>query len=229
MQIRASLTVTECVINKNIDVSQPLIIGVDEVGRGCLFGQMTVCACVLPPKFAQDLTDKFGHNNLQDTIFEQLGDSKKLSAKKRTALAQLIKTQASYAIIDVPAHKIDTLNIHHATLLGMKSAIAALIAHYPTALVLVDGVHAPVMPTAIQTLIKGDSKHASIAAASIVAKVHRDAAMDAYAELYPNHGLDKHKGYPTPAHKQALAQFGILPEHRRSYAPVRQILHNQSF
>lgn len=82
MQIRAPLTATECVINKNIDTNKPLIIGVDEVGRGCLFGQMTVCACVLPPEFAQDLTDKFGHNNLQDTMFEQLGDSKKTVCQK---------------------------------------------------------------------------------------------------------------------------------------------------
>ncbi len=229
MHIKAPLTATECVINKNIDANEPLIIGVDEVGRGCLFGQMSICACVLPPEFAQDLSNEFGENNLKGTIFEQLGDSKKLSAKKRTALTQLIKAQASYAIIDVPAHKIDTLNIHHATLLGMESAIAVLAAYYPTALVLVDGMHAPSVPMTTQTLIKGDSKHASIAAASIVAKVHRDAAMDAYAKLYPNYGLDKHKGYPTPAHKQALAEFGVLPEHRRSYAPIRQILYNQSF
>lgn len=221
---QALIAATECIINKNIDNNQLVIIGVDEVGRGCLFGQMSVCACILPPEFAQDLMDELGKKSLQGTAFEQLGDSKKLSPKKRVSLAQLIKTHASYAIIDVPADKIDEINIHNATLLGMKSAITALTAHYPTALVLIDGVHAPTLPTAVQTLIKGDSRHASIAAASIIAKVHRDTAMDAYAHIYPDYGLDKHKGYPTPAHKQALAQFGVLPEHRRSYAPVMHAL-----
>lgn len=208
---------------------QTLTIGVDEVGRGCLFGHMTVVACILPPPLATFLAD----HPWQDTPFAKLNDSKKLSQKQRIHLAQVIHTQASYAIVDVPASVIDDINIHQATLLGMKTAIIALLKSHPFAKcqILIDGKHAPLLDDAYlhqhiytQTLIKGDSIHASIACASILAKVARDNSMMDYAKLYPDFGFDKHKGYPVPAHRQALANFGVLAEHRRSYAPVRQAL-----
>lgn len=218
---------TELFINPNIDKNKSVIIGVDEVGRGCLFGQMSVCACILPSEFAVPLHNEQGLPTLSDTPFARLTDSKKLTEKQRLTLSTLIKSQASYALVDISAKIIDELNIHNATLLAMYSAIVALTAHYPNARILIDGIHAPKnLPQVldIQTIIKGDSVHASIAGASILAKVHRDTAMLDLAQLYPDFGLDKHKGYPTPAHKQALATFGVLPEHRRSYKPVADIL-----
>lgn len=218
---------TELFINPNIDKNKSVIIGVDEVGRGCLFGQMSVCACILPSEFAVSLHNEQGLPTLSDTPFARLTDSKKLTEKQRLTLSTLIKSHASYALVDISARTIDELNIHNATLLGMHSAIVALTAHYPMASVLIDGVHAPkdlLQVLDIQTIIKGDSVHASIAGASILAKVHRDTAMLDLAKVYPNFGLEKHKGYPTPAHKQALAQFGVLAEHRRSYKPVADIL-----
>lgn len=218
---------TELVISQNIDKNQIVIIGVDEVGRGCLFGQMTACACVLPSEFAVTLHDEQGLPTLTNTPFARLTDSKKLTEKQRLTLSTLIKSHASFALVDISAKMIDTLNIHNATLLAMHSAIVALTAHYPNTQVLIDGIHAPKnlpQPIDIQTIIKGDSVHASIAGASILAKVHRDTAMLYLAKVYPDFGLEKHKGYPTPAHKQALATFGVLPEHRRSYKPVADIL-----
>lgn len=215
---------TELHIDPAITAKQPIIIGVDEVGRGCLFGQMTVCACILPSPFAINLTDHLGNVALSGTIFEQLTDSKKLSEKRRIALNELIKAHASYAIIDVSAQLIDEINIHNATLLGMKSAITALTAYYVPTKILVDGIHAPKGIATITTLPKGDSIHASIAGASVIAKVHRDTAMDRLAKLYPHYGLNKHKGYPTPAHKQALLEFGISAEHRKSYQPIAKLL-----
>lgn len=213
----------------------PLIIGVDEVGRGCLFGQMTVAACILPPTLACTLNET---NTLNDTALAKLTDSKKLSKKTRITLSHTIKSLASYSLVDIPADIIDNINIHQATLLGMSHAISTLIdSHQLSASmvqILIDGNQMPTLATRHQahqaschTLIKGDSHHASIAAASILAKVTRDDAMLAFAKVYPHFGLEKHKGYPTSAHKKALAKYGILPEHRKSYAPVKNI-HQQS-
>lgn len=208
-------------INPNID-PHTAIIGVDEVGRGCLYGQMTVCACILPANLSclfVDLPKNLNHLGLND--------SKKLHAKKRTELKEYLNTIASYALIDVSADLIDTLNIHQATLYGMQSAISALLGFYPNAHSFIDGCHRP-QQVAATTLIKGDSCHISIAAASILAKVHRDQAMIEAAHQYPYYGFDKHKGYPTIAHKKALEQFGVLPNHRKSYAPVAQALKNST-
>lgn len=211
------------------DSQQEIIIGVDEVGRGCLFGQMTVAACILLPKFAKPLGA-----SLHGTPFAWLNDSKKLSPKKRQVLYQTIHQHANCVIVDVPAVMIDAMNIHQATLLGMKIALTTLLDHHhfermPT--ILVDGKYVPVLEPRHQAyeqtmyaVIQGDGCHASMACASVLAKVWRDNAMLAYANQYPNFDLDKHKGYPTTAHKNALARFGVLPEHRRSYAPIRQLL-----
>ncbi len=210
----------------------PLIIGVDEVGRGCLFGHMTVGACILSPDWAVSL--KGNISALKDTPLTKLNDSKKLSEKTREQLDTTIKQHASYVLVDIPASVIDRINIHQATLLGMKTAITALLDSHKLTTdkvqILIDGNQAPILDSHrlyqkhIHTIIKGDSAHASIACASILAKVARDCAMMEYAKLYPEFGLDKHKGYPTVAHKKALAQFGVLPEHRRSYAPIMQAL-----
>lgn len=204
-------------IHPSIDPKTAQIIGVDEVGRGCLYGQMTVCACVLPVNLSCAFVDL---PHTPDLI--KLNDSKKLSGAKREKLAQQLHDIASYVLIDVSAEWIDQLNIHQATLYGMSSAISAMLRFYPHATSLIDGCYKP-SHTDAATLIKGDAHHMSIAAASILAKVHRDQAMNDEAKLYPAYGFQKHKGYPTHAHKQALKHFGALPKHRKSYAPVAQL------
>lgn len=214
------ITPSRLSINPNID-PKTAIIGVDEVGRGCLYGQMTVCACILPADLSCYFFDLPNHLHPL-----KLNDSKKLGAKKRKQLAQELTVIASYALIDVSADLIDALNIHQATLYGMKSAISALTAFYPNAHSLIDGCHKPEQVNAT-TLIKGDGCHMSIAAASILAKVHRDQAMVEAACHFPHYGFDKHKGYPTRTHQEALQYFGVLPQHRKSYAPVAQILKSR--
>lgn len=216
---------TRVSIQPNIDTTSSVIIGVDEVGRGCIFGPMSVCACILPADFALDLTCPTAKNTYAHTPLAQLADSKTLTPKTRSQLAHTLQTTASYAIIDVSAAIIDQLNIHNATLLGMKSAIIALQKHYPHTSIFIDGIYAPQGFININTLKKGDQIHAAIAAASILAKVHRDALLDAYAQNHPQYGFAQHKGYPTRAHKNAITQWGILPEHRKSYAPIKN--HNQ--
>lgn len=211
---------------------QPVIIGVDEVGRGCLFGHMSVAAAILPAHLSVALDDDVAKLALNDSALATLNDSKKLSEKKRRALSGELQTLAGYAIVDVPAAIIDEINIHEATLLGMKSAIQALLSMHACQAanthIYIDGSHAPLLDTEFSsftqhqsTWVKGDSRHASMACASILAKVHRDTQMADYARIYPNHAIDQHKGYPTKAHLAALAEYGILPEHRISFAPVR--------
>lgn len=205
-------------------IGSEVIIGVDEVGRGCLFGHMTVVALALPSHLSVPLA-QFNHTELA-----KLNDSKQLTHKQREHLFAVIARLASFAIINIDNQTIDSINIHNATLLGMKIAIQTLACHHSPQAVLIDGKYRPtfdkefsVLADKTQAIIQGDSYHSSIACASVVAKVCRDNAMMAYAKRYPQYNLDKHKGYPTAKHKQALAQFGVLPEHRKSYAPVRLI------
>ncbi len=207
-----------------------LVIGVDEVGRGALFANMTVCAVILPI----ELTGLFSEIDLSDTPLKLLNDSKKLTEKRRESLFEPIKALAlDYAIVDVPRAVIDTINISKATMLGIRLAMTGLIAKHglsnDTAL-LVDGNEFPTLSDSCaarfyhqQTMIKGDATHTTIACASILAKVHRDRQMIAYGAKYPEYHIDSHKGYLTAVHKAAIMTHGILPEHRRSYMPITQL------
>lgn len=231
--------VPACTISthKNHDLnSRKIVIGVDEVGRGSVFGQMTVGAVIL----GDELTGKFGQIDLTNTPITILNDSKKLSEKKRNLLFNPIKqTCQSYVIIDIPACVIDGINIYQATLLGMRLAIEHLIALnnisvHDNLIIMIDGNATPTLSngfdhfqTCIQTLIKGDGIHTSIACASVLAKVHRDNAMTTYANIYPDYGLEKNKGYASKSHTAAISKYGVLPEHRKSFDPIRTIISNQ--
>jgi len=183
------------------------LAGVDEVGRGPLIGSVVAAAVILDP--AQPIHD--------------LTDSKKLTARKREALDSQIRERAiAFAVAEASAAEVDELNIYHATHLAMRRAIDALApaAEY----LLVDGNKLPGHLLPGQTVVKGDARHAAIAAASILAKVARDAQMVALDECYPEYGFARHKGYPTKEHLTALAAHGALAEHRRSFAPVQRQL-----
>lgn len=192
------------------DLSGLRVAGVDEVGRGPLVGAVVTAAVILDP--ARPITG--------------LADSKALSEKKRLLLAEQIRENAlCYALGRADVQEIDELNILRATFLAMQRAVAAL-ALTPQH-VLVDGNRTPAFPCAATAVVKGDARVAAISAASILAKVQRDAEMDALHARYPQYGFDKHKGYPTAAHFAALRQHGPIPEHRRSFAPVREALAHQ--
>ena len=181
------------------------IAGVDEAGRGPLAGPVFAAAVILDSK----------------KKIIGLADSKQLTAKKREYLAKKIQEKArAWAIGRAEVAEIDRLNIFHASLLAMQRAVCAL-ALIPS-LVLVDGKHCPKLDYSTQAIIKGDEKIAVISAASILAKVHRDANMVLLDAEYPGYGLAQHKGYTTQQHLQALKKLGPSPIHRRSFAPVRQ-------
>ncbi|MCL1147095.1 ribonuclease HII [Shewanella sp. 10N.261.52.F9] len=181
--------------------------GVDEVGRGPLIGNVVTAAVILDP------------NN----PIEGLNDSKKLSEKKRELLFEQIQQKAlSVSVGSASPVEIDELNILHATMLAMQRAVAGLTIK-PSS-VLVDGNRTPDFGVESHAIIKGDGLIDAISAASIIAKVVRDREMDALAAQYPAYGFDKHKGYPTKAHFEALAQHGVLSEHRKSFRPVREAL-----
>jgi ribonuclease HII len=152
-----------------------------------------------------------------------LADSKKLSEKKRDFLAGEIKEKAlAWAIASCSAEEIDEINILQASLLAMKRAVESLSLQ-PDEL-LVDGLHCPKLSIPMRAIVQGDSKEACISAASILAKTARDAELYILDEQYPQYGFAKHKGYPTPLHMQMLALHGVLPIHRKTYAPVRRLL-----
>lgn len=183
------------------------VAGVDEVGRGPLAGPVVAAAVILD----------------ENVIIEGLADSKKLSAKRRIALAQQIEHSAiAYAMGRAEVTEIDHINIFQASLLAMQRAVAQLPVQPHQ--VLVDGRHCPQLPYPAQAIIKGDQTVAAISAASIIAKVARDQEMCAWEQSYPGYGFAQHKGYPTSAHLQALKQLGVTPLHRRSFAPVRLCL-----
>lgn len=184
------------------------IAGVDEVGRGPLVGAVVTAAVILDP------------NNQ----IEGLADSKKLSEKKRLALAEEIKAKAlSWSLGRAEPAEIDAVNILNATMLAMQRAVAGL--HIQPDFVLVDGNRIPQLSMPAQAIVKGDSLVAEISAASILAKVARDQEMDELEQLYPNYGFAQHKGYPTKLHFEKLAELGATPYHRKSFAPVRKVLN----
>jgi ribonuclease HII len=188
-----------------------LTAGVDEVGRGPLAGDVVTAAVILDP----------------ESPIEGLNDSKKLTEKRRELLFVEIQEKAlSWAIARASVAEIDELNILQASLLAMKRAVEAL--KIQPDFVLVDGNKLPKWHYQAEAVVKGDSRVKAIAAASILAKVTRDREMVAFDEYYPAYGFAGHKGYPTKVHMQALESAGVSPIHRRSYAPVRKILENQS-
>ncbi|MFC6439637.1 ribonuclease HII [Pseudobowmanella zhangzhouensis] len=184
-----------------------LIAGVDEVGRGPLIGAVVTAAVILDP--SRPIAD--------------LTDSKALSEKKRQVLAEQIKQNAlAWHIARAEVHEIDQLNILHATMLAMTRAVEGL--SIQPDFVKVDGNRLPKWHYAAEAVVKGDSKVAEISAASILAKVARDEEMLQLDAKYPQYGFAAHKGYPTKAHMEALQRHGALPEHRRSFRPVMQVL-----
>ena len=186
-----------------------MIAGVDEAGRGSWAGPVVAAAIILTPDV------------LPPEVFAALDDSKKISPKKRAALFTHLQNLPHGIGISSVA-EIDRINILQASLLAMKRAVEKL--PQPPAHILVDGNRLPDWCIPATAIIKGDSKSPSIAAASILAKVSRDTMMVALAHRYPVYGWARNKGYGAPVHKQALAQSGVSPHHRRSYAPIRHIL-----
>lgn len=188
------------------------IAGVDEAGRGPLAGPVVVAAVILDP----------------DRPIAGLDDSKKLSATKREALYPLILAHAlAHCVVVVEAAEIDQLNIFQATMAGMSRAVAGLAPSAHEALV--DGNKLPRdLPCPGRAIVGGDALEPAISAASILAKVERDRLMAALEDIHPGYGFAVHKGYPTPAHLAALQRLGPCPQHRRSFAPVRQLLDQTS-
>ncbi len=188
-------------------MEQKLICGVDEVGRGAGAGEIYCAAVILDPE--RPITG--------------ITDSKKISAKKRETLAAEIREQATaWCIATASLQDIIDLNVLHATMLAMKRAVEGL----PTTpdQTFIDGNQAPQLNIAVETVIKGDLKIPAIGAASIIAKVARDRKMVELHESYPEYGFDKHKGYLTKQHLEALQKHGPCTIHRVTYAPIKKLL-----
>ncbi len=183
------------------------IAGVDEVGRGPLVGNVVAAAVILDP----------------DRPIAGLADSKALSEKKRLALYDEIREYAlAWCVASASPAEIDAINILHASMLAMQRAVEGLAVAPDYALI--DGNRCPVLACPSEPVIKGDAKVPAISAASILAKVVRDREMQELHLRYPDYGFAQHKGYPTPAHLEALRRLGPLPEYRRSFRPVRELL-----
>lgn len=180
--------------------------GVDEAGRGPLAGPVVAAAVILDPL----------------NPISGLNDSKKLSAKRRDALAVEIRAKAlAWSVAEASVEEIDRINILQASLLAMRRAVEGLKIAPEKALI--DGNRCPPLACPAEAVVGGDGKVASIAAASILAKTVRDAGMLLLHAEYPMYGFDRHMGYPTAFHLQALREHGPSPVHRRSYAPVAQL------
>ncbi|RZA16346.1 MAG: ribonuclease HII [Lysobacteraceae bacterium] len=188
----------------------PRIAGIDEAGRGPLAGPVCVAAVVFDPARPR---------------INGLDDSKQLTAKRREFLHDRIVERAlAWKIVFVEVDDIDRINIFQATMLGMRLALQA-VAHVADA-ARIDGNHLPKdLPCAAEAWVDGDARDRSIMAASILAKVARDARMRQLHALYPDYGFDRHKGYASAAHLAALRLHGPCPQHRRSFAPVRDTLN----
>ena len=187
----------------------PRIAGIDEAGRGPLAGPVVVAAVVFPPG---------------RTPVNGLDDSKALTARRREALyPRIIERALAWKIVFIEPAEIDRRNIYHATLHGMREALLG-VAHMADC-ARIDGNRLPAdLPCPAEAWIGGDARDRTIMAASILAKVARDRRMVELHVLHPQYGFDRHKGYPSAAHRAALLAHGPCPEHRRSYAPVRKLL-----
>lgn len=193
--------------NAAADEGYDIIAGVDEAGRGPLAGPVSVAAVILP----------------RGLFLPRLNDSKKLSAKAREELYDEIQEKAiAVSSVLVDAKTIDRINIYQATMNGMYEAIFGLDPQPKK--VLIDAVHLEKLPMPEESIIKGDAKSASIAAASIVAKVTRDRLMMEYDKAFPQYGFAQHKGYGTAEHIAALRQYGPCPIHRQSFEPIRSMV-----
>jgi len=176
------------------------VCGVDEAGRGPLAGPVCAAAVILP----------------EGVIIDGVNDSKKLSEKKRESLFDVIREQAlSYSIAYATVDEIEEINILNATMLAMRRAIDGLEIKADYAMI--DGNKIPPINIDAECIVKGDAKSMSIACASILAKVSRDRLLYKYAEEYPMYGFDKHKGYGTKAHREAILKYGPCPYHRKSF------------
>ncbi|PLS06534.1 ribonuclease HII [Neobacillus cucumis] len=183
------------------------IAGVDEVGRGPLAGPVVAAAVILP----------------EDFFLAGIDDSKKLTEKKREEFASFIKKEAmAYSVAMIPAEEIDEMNIYEATKKAMKAAVVSL--EPKPDFLLIDAMKLET-PYPTESIIKGDAKSISIAAASIVAKVARDELMKELSESYPVYGFQQNMGYGTKEHLQAIKQYGITPYHRKSFAPVKDYIN----
>ncbi len=183
------------------------VCGLDEVGRGPLAGPVVAAAVVLPP----------------GTEIPGLGDSKALTPARRAGLVPEIRGVCrAWGLAEVSPGEIDRLNILQASLLAMNRALGRL--GLTPDFLLVDGVHRVPSEIPQQTLIRGDARSTAVAAASVLAKEHRDALMIEYARLHPGYGFDVHKGYPTAAHREAIGRLGPCPIHRRTFRGVREFL-----
>lgn len=184
-----------------------VVCGVDEAGRGPLAGAVFAAAVILedPPRI------------------QGLADSKKLTAKCRDVLFEQIRQHAvAWAISSASVEEIDEINILQASLLAMRRAVLALTPQ--PASIVVDGLHVPKVVMPARAIVQGDATVPAISAASILAKVARDAAMLELHGAYPDYGFDRHKGYGTALHMAALQRLGPTPAHRRSFAPVRALI-----
>ena len=188
------------------------IAGVDEAGRGPLAGPVVAAACILPSHFP---------------YFDDLKDSKQLSANERERLYALLTSypDVTYSIQSVSERVIDRINILQATLLAMKKAVMKL-GRVPS-LVLVDGNHLPALPYTSESVIKGDITCPSISAASILAKVTRDALVSQYDKRWPNWRFSEHKGYGTRYHLEMIQKYGVLPVHRKSFDPIKTLVYSE--
>lgn len=194
--------------SKYYQMGYDYIIGLDEAGRGPMAGELVVAGVIFPKGFYD----------------EKINDSKQLSEKKREALYDLIVENAlAYDIEIISVEEVDSLNVYQASKLGMEKCIENLKREKMFALS--DAM--PLNYADHEAIIKGDAKSISIGAASILAKVTRDRLMKEYAKIYPEYGFDKHKGYVTKMHKEAIEKYGVCPIHRKSFAPVQKILNKQ--
>lgn len=190
------------------------VCGVDEAGRGPLAGSVVAAAVILDP----------------NKPIDGLRDSKKLSAKVRDELFDIIiRDSKAWCIAEASAAEIDSINILQATMLAMKRAIEGLektLGRLPDK-ALIDGNRCPKVDIDMEAIVKGDSKVQAISAASILAKVTRDRDMQVLHEAYPMYGFNQHMGYPTPVHFAALKEFGPCPAHRKTFAPVREVMETK--
>lgn len=250
IQLSGQINIAELIAQYSLSLEnlQPtaIQIGVDEAGRGPLLGSVNVAAAILPAAWAGLIENE----PLKNTPLSILTDSKQLSEKKRDILYPLVQQHAvAHIVADIPPAVIDQVNILQATMLGMRLCTEVLLAVVAKHLntgdktlfeILIDGNRCPdldyasltkfgIQGSAIdcQAWVKGDGRHTSIAAASILAKVSRDQNMYALDTEHPEYGIAKHKGYPTRAHMEAIAAHGVLAAHRRSFAPVRKVLESQ--
>jgi ribonuclease HII len=184
-----------------------VVCGIDEAGRGPLAGPVMAAAVVLPAR-------------LPDILTAQLDDSKVLSAAKRARLFEVIQDCGQVGVGRAEVDEIDRLNILQATFLAMRRAVSGLAVDHA----LVDGNRRPPLPCGVTCIVGGDSRSFSIAAASVVAKVTRDRAMAVLAADFPGYGWERNAGYGTEEHRMAIRRLGVTPHHRRSFAPIADLL-----